>query len=251
MNITAFIPSRYDSSRFPGKPLASIAGKPMIQHVYDCALACTQITEVFVTTDDERIFECVEQFGGRAIMTSRHHKSGSDRIAEAVDKLGLKDNDIVVNIQGDQPIFRSSIIWDMVEPLIEEPDLVMSTLKYRIRDEFEIEDSNIVKVVCDDNDFALYFSRCPIPFHRDQERPESWVFFKHLGFYAYRKRFLLEFNSLPKGKLENAEKLEQLRALEFGFPIKVMEVSSDSVEVDTPGDIKKVERIIAESIVDQ
>lgn len=245
MKIIAFIPSRYDSSRFPGKPLAPIAGRPMIQHVYDCAVACSQISDVYVTTDDERIFNCVEGFGGSAIMTSKEHRSGSDRIAEAAEKLGLEEEDIVVNIQGDQPVFSSSIIWDMVAPMIDGPDVVMSTVRYRIRNESETENSNIVKVVCDDRDFALYFSRSPIPFYRDPDKKKSQVFYKHLGFYAYRKGFLSRFHRLPKGKLENAEKLEQLRAIEFGFSIKVVDVSSDSVEVDTPEDIKKVERIIA------
>ena len=245
MNIIAFIPSRYDSTRFPGKPLAPIAGKPMIQHVYQCATGCTDISEVFVTTDDERIFQCVKDFGGKAVMTGKEHSSGTDRIAEAVQKLGLKEDNLVVNIQGDQPVFQPSVISDMIAPLIEDRDIPMGTLKYRIEDKTEVENSNIVKVVTDHKGFALYFSRSPIPLFRDSRSDQTH--YKHLGFYAYRKDFLVNFSRHPAGRLETAEKLEQLRALEHGFKIKVVETTSDSVEVDAPEDIKKVEEILRQS----
>lgn len=242
MSIIAFIPSRYGSSRFPGKPLALIKGKPMIQRVYECASACPDISSVYVTTDDERIFKCVEEFGGKAVMTGLNHQSGTDRIAEAVQKLGLSSNDIIVNIQGDQPVFEPENISRMVAPLMEDSSIPMSTLKYRIKTEEEIENSNNVKVVTDNRGFALYFSRSPIPYYRDSSPDDEY--FKHLGLYAYRKDFILEFTNLPTGRLESAEKLEQLRALEHGYKIMVAEAVSDSPEVDTPEDIKKVEALL-------
>ena len=245
MNIIVFIPSRYDSTRFPGKPLAPLAGEPMIRHVCRCAASCPDISEVYVTTDDERIFQCVDNFGGKAIMTAKEHPSGTDRIAEAVQKLDLSEDDIIVNIQGDQPVFKPEIISEMIAPLIKEGDIPMATLKYRITDRNEIENTNIVKVVTDSDGFALYFSRYPIPFYRDPG--SSMGHYKHLGLYAYRRGFLAEFSRLPIGRLEAAEKLEQLRALEHGFMIKVLETASDSVEVDTPADIKRVEDLIKRS----
>ena len=245
MDIIAFIPARYNSTRFPGKPLASIAGKPMVQYVCECAAACNDISDVYVTTDDERIFQRVNDFGGKAIMTVKEHPSGTDRIAEAVQKLGLKPDDLVVNIQGDQPIFQPDLISHMLSPLLEDTGIPMSTLKIMIGDDREVKSNSIVKVVTDNEGFALYFSRHPIPFYRDSESRQTH--YKHLGFYAYRVDFLIKFNRLPVGILEAAEKLEQLRALENGFRIKVMEIASDSVGVDTPEDIKKVEAYIRQS----
>ena len=245
MKILAFIPSRYASTRFPGKPLAMIQGKPMIQHTYGCAANCPDISEVYVVTDDERIFKCVEDFGGKAVITKKEHPSGTDRIAEAVEILRLNEDDIIVNIQGDQPFFKPSVISEMVRPLIDDKTIPMSTLIYRISDASEINNSNIVKVVSDNNDFALYFSRWPIPFYREQSVEK--VFYKHLGFYAYRKNFIFEFNRLPGGKLEDIEKLEQLRAMENGYRIKVIETDSDSIEVDTMEDLRKVEELIKNS----
>ncbi|MGD9161927.1 MAG: 3-deoxy-manno-octulosonate cytidylyltransferase [Desulfobacteraceae bacterium] len=245
MSVFAFIPSRYASTRFPGKPLAMIAGKPMIQHTYGCAANCSDISEVYVVTDDERILKCVEDFGGKAVMTKEKHPSGTDRIAEAVEILGLNEDDIIVNIQGDQPFFKPSVISDMVKPLINDKTIPMSTLIYRISDTSEIDNSNIVKAVSDNNDFALYFSRWPIPFYREQSVEQEY--YKHLGFYAYRKYFILEFNKLPVGKLEDIEKLEQLRAMENGYRIKAIETDSDSIEVDTMEDLRKVEELIKNS----
>jgi len=243
VKVITFIPSRYDSKRFPGKPLAPIAGKPMIEHVYQRALSCPDVSDVIVATDDERIFQCVEGFGGKSIMTDANHPSGTDRIAEASLKMNLGRDDLIVNVQGDQPIFRPSTISDMLAPLREDPDIPMSTLKYRITDEREIDDPNHVKVVTDKEGFALFFSRSPIPFFRDSR--SNQVYYKHLGFYAYRRDFLTKFSSLPVGELESSEKLEQLRALEYGFRIKVVETPFDSIEVDRPADIKRVEKLMA------
>jgi 3-deoxy-manno-octulosonate cytidylyltransferase (CMP-KDO synthetase) len=242
MKIAAFIPARYASSRFPGKPLALIAGKPMIQHTYERALLCPELSAVYVATDDERIADCVRQFGGKALITSPTHGSGTDRIAEAALKVGLEDGDLVVNIQGDQPSFQPSVVTDLVRPLMEDRNLPMSTLKYRIARTEEIQNPNHVKVVTDRDGFAIYFSRCPIPYCRDGV-PDG-VHYKHLGFYCFRMAFLIRFTSLGQGVLESLEKLEQLRALEHGYKIKVPETPFDSVEVDVPQDVKAIEAIL-------
>ena len=243
--IIAFIPARYPSTRFPGKPLALISGKPMIQHVYERVQACPELDETYVATDDQRIYCCVEGFGGRAIMTAKDHQSGTDRIAEAAERLNIGPHDIVVNIQGDQPLFQPSILADLIRPLIEDRTIPMSTLMYGIEEDKEIQDPNNVKVVVDTNGYALYFSRLPIPFIRDKgSRPH---YYKHIGMYAYRKEFLLTFTKLPYGRLEGVEKLEQLRALEHGFKIKVIETPFGSTEVDVPEDVVEVERRLAQS----
>jgi 3-deoxy-manno-octulosonate cytidylyltransferase (CMP-KDO synthetase) len=244
LKIIAFIPARYHSKRFKGKPLALIAGQPMIQHVFQASKECPELDEIYVVTDDRRIYQCVNGFGGQAIMTDESHLSGTDRIAEAAEKINLADRDIVVNIQGDQPIFQPSIISDLIRPLIEDPKIPMSTLMNKIKEDRELNDTNNIKVAVDNNGYALYFSRLPIPFCRDQE--SKTTHYKHLGFYAYRKEFLLLFTNLSYGLLEGAEKLEQLRALEHGFRIKVVETLFDSVEVDTPEDIKIVEKKLSQ-----
>ena len=243
MTVITFIPSRYDSRRFPGKPLALIAGKPMIEHVYQRAMSCPEVSDVFVATDDERIFQCVRDFGGKAVMTEKEHPTGTDRIAEASEKMNLNEEDLIANVQGDQPLFHPSAISDLIAPLREDPNIPMSTLKYRITGEREIDNPNRVKVVTDKRGFALFFSRSAIPFFRNSR--SNMVYYKHLGFYAYRKDFLKKFGALPVGELESSEKLEQLRALEYGFKIKVVETPFDSIEVDTPADIKRVEQIMS------
>jgi 3-deoxy-manno-octulosonate cytidylyltransferase (CMP-KDO synthetase) len=243
MKIIAFIPVRYDSTRFPGKPLALISGNPMIQHAYKSALLCHEFSDVFVATDDERILNCVHEFGGKTIITAKNHPSGTDRIAEAVQKMSLDKDDLVVNIQGDQPYFEPSSITQMITPLMEDSGIQMSSLKYRLTDEKEVKNTNNVKVVTDKEGFALFFSRYPIPFYRNPKSVK--IHYKHLGFYAYRHDFLHRFASFPVGQLESAEKLEQLRVLENGCRIKMEDSPSDSVEVDTPEDIKKVEEMIA------
>ena len=175
MDVFAFIPARYGSTRFPGKPLAVIAGKPMIRHAYLCAKACPELTEVYVATDDERILQCVHGFGGKAVLTGAAHPCGTDRVAEAARHLGLEGDPVVVNIQGDQPFFPPAVISQMVAPLLTEPDLPMSTLKCRISDPREVENPNCVKVVTDDRNHALYFSRSPIPYFRDSPDPRAPV----------------------------------------------------------------------------
>ena len=257
MKIIAFIPARYHSTRFfqgqAGPPTpkslalirdeATNQDKPMIQRVYECALCCRDLSEVYVTTDDERIVACVEGFGGRAILTGRRHPSGTDRIAEAAKKMRLRKDDLVVNIQGDQPNFHRDCISLMIAPLIDNPDIPMSTLMFPIRGEKDVQNPFNIKVVTDEEGFALYFSHSPIPCYRDGGPGQRH--YKHLGFYAYRMEFLQQFASLPVGGLEAAEKLEQLRALENGFRIKVIESPYDSIEIDRPEDVKRAEDQIA------
>ena len=243
MKIFAFIPARYKSTRFPGKPLAPIAGRPMIQHVYERAFACPELSQVYVVTDDERIADCVHGFGGKAVMTEEAHRSGTDRISEAAVKMGLKDDDFVVNIQGDQPLFHASTVSLLVRPFSENRNIQMTTLKFRITDETDIQNPNHVKVVTDNAGFAIYFSRHAIPFFRESKSEK--VYYKHLGFYAFRMDFLARFTRLSEGMLESAEKLEQLRALEHGFKIKVCETTFDSIEVDIPEDVTKIEKLLS------
>ena len=248
MRIIAFIPARYHSTRYFGesKALEPIYdGRPMIQHVYSCAKAWSDLSEVYVVTDDERIFSCVEEFGGKAVLTAKKHPSGTDRIAEAAQKMGLGNDDLVVNIQGDQPDFKPVSISVMIAPLLEDPKIPMSTLKFPITGEKEVQNPFNIKVVTDEEDFALYFSHSPIPCYRDGGPNQRH--YKHLGFYAYYMEFLLKFASLPVGVLESAEKLEQLRALENGFRIKVVESPFDSPEVDTKQDIERLEALKVQS----
>ena len=243
MKIICIIPARYESTRFEGKALADICGKPMIQHVYERVLKSSAVSYVAVATDNKRIFTAVKEFGGNVIMTSSEHRSGTDRIAEAVSTLDdVEDSDVIVNIQGDQPLFEPSQIDEVAGPLLKDPTIDMCTLMYLIKREEEITHPNAVKVVFDRDSFAIYFSRSTIPYVRgsDSEIP----YYKHHGIYAYRKSFLVTFTRLEEGCLERLEALEQLRAIEHGYRIKVVETPYDSVEVDTPGELERVKRII-------
>jgi 3-deoxy-manno-octulosonate cytidylyltransferase (CMP-KDO synthetase) len=244
--VVGVIPARFGSSRFYGKILADICGKPMIQRVYEQSNKSKLLDQLIVAVDDERVLKCVEGFGGRAVMTRPDHKSGTDRLAEAIEKI---DADIVVNIQGDQPLFDSVMIDEAVRPMLEDPMLQMSTLKTKIGAE-DYYDPAVVKVVVDENDYALYFSRSLIPFSRDKAEVDVY---EHVGLYVYRKDFLLEISKLPQTILEKTEMLEQLRVLEKGYKIKVVETKCDSISgisVDTPEDLAKVERLIKELNLD-
>jgi len=235
----AVIPARYGSSRLEGKPLALIAGKPMIQRVYEQAQKSSVVTQTIVATDDQRIVDAVEGFGGRAMMTSETCRSGTDRVAEVAAVLNLDSGDILINIQGDQPVFDPRCLDQMIRPFETDKTLYMSTLAFKIQDEREITDPKDVKVTFDRNGFALYFSRAQIPFPRDGQSGVDY--YKHLGFYAYTREFLDKIITLPTGICEDVEKLEQLRVLEFGFPIKVVVTPYDSPEIDLPEDIKRIE----------
>jgi 3-deoxy-manno-octulosonate cytidylyltransferase (CMP-KDO synthetase) len=238
----AIIPSRYGSSRLQGKPLVPIAGKPMIQRVYEQAQKSVVVTDVWVATDDRRIVEAVEAFGGNAVMTSDTCRSGTDRVAETANILQLAPDDIVINIQGDQPVFNPKSLDDLIFPFEQDSTVEMITLAFKIVNPREITDPKDVKAVFDTRGRALYFSRSQIPFPRDVDTRTDY--YKHLGFYAYKKSFLDRFVTLPTGRCEAVEKLEQLRALEYGYPIQVAVTRFDSPEIDLPEDIVRVEHLL-------
>jgi len=237
MRIIGIIPARYSATRLPGKPLADICGKPLIQYVYEQAKKAKFLEDVIVATDDERILEAVEKFGGKAVMTSPSHPSGTDRCAEVARKI---DCDFVINIQGDEPLIPPEVIDKVAEALKESTDETPMTSAATIASEEERENSNVVKVVTDQKGIALYFSRSPIPFYRNPIAPTL----RHIGIYGYRKDFLLKFVSLPQTPLERTESLEQLRALAHGFRIKIVLVDYSPVGVDTPEDLERVRKLL-------
>ena len=256
MKITAVIPARYGSTRFEGKPLADILGKPMIQHVYAGVCQSKLIDDVIVATDDHRISEAVQSFGGKAVLTSPDHTTGTDRVAEVARKLR---SEIIVNVQGDEPLIRAPIIDTAIQPLLRDDTLSMSTLMTRIEEVKDWLNPHIVKVVVNQQGFALYFSRSPIPFPRDLQidrlasnpfgtkRPLPKRVFKHIGVYVYRRKFLLRFSKMKPTPLEKLEKLEQLRALENGYRIKMSTVNYEPLCVDTPEDLQKVVAFLSQS----
>jgi 3-deoxy-manno-octulosonate cytidylyltransferase (CMP-KDO synthetase) len=243
--IVAVIPARYASTRFPGKALAPILGKPMIRHVYERTACASLVSSVVVATDDERIADAVREFGGNVAMTSPDHETGTDRLAEVAAGL---DCDIVVNVQGDEPLIEPPMIDAAIRPLVDDPSVEMGTLKSRIRTLHDFLSPNVVKVVTGLDGFALYFSRSPLPNFRDKWndlKDESFasgklLCYKHVGLYVYRRDFLLKYAAMEPTQLELAEKLEQLRVLENGCRIKVVETEFESIGVDTPADLDKV-----------
>lgn len=240
MKTLCVIPARYASTRFPGKPLADICGKPMIVRVYERAAKAETISGVIVATDDKRIFDAVENSGGHATMTSRDHDTGTDRLAEVA--MAFPDADVVVNVQGDEPLIEPSLIDELATSFVGNGDLNMATVITPMTSDEEINDPNNVKVVTDLAGYALYFSRCPIPYERDAS---AVVVYKHIGIYAYRREFLLRYARMPKTPLERSESLEQLRALENGYRIKCIETDLKFVGVDTKADLKRVNEIYA------
>ncbi len=240
MRKVIIIPARYGSARLPGKPLALLWHKPLIQHVYERAIK-SEISEVYVATDDQRIFDTVISFGGKALLTKKEHTCGTERVAEASEILGLKEDDLIINLQGDQPLFPSEYFSFLIKPLLLSPEINISTLATPITNETDLKNPNKVKVVLDKKGFALYFSRSPIPYFRPPGKEPQYL--KHIGVYAYWKGFLSKFVKLPPGELEMAEKLEQLRALEYGYKIKVTVVPKDVPEVDTWEDLKYLENL--------
>ncbi len=245
MKITAIIPARFASTRFAGKPLADILGKPMVQQVYERTARASLVSEVIVATDDERIAAAVRSFGGQVVMTASTHETGTDRLAEVVSRL---DSDIIVNVQGDEPLIEPAMIDEAIKPLTMDGSVQMATLKSRIRTLHDFLSPNVVKVVTDGAGFALYFSRSPLPNFRDKWndlKDEKFaagklLCYKHVGLYVYRRDFLLQYARMTPTPLELAEKLEQLRVLENGFRIRVVETEFDSIGVDTPADLEKV-----------
>ena len=246
MKIIAVIPARYASTRFPGKALADIGGKPMIQHVYERTCRASLVSRVIVATDDQRIADVVNQIGGEAIMTSTAHETGTDRLAEVAQSL---DSDLVVNVQGDEPLIDPAMIDQAIKPFMNDPNLQMGTLKTRVLCLHDFLSPNVVKVVTDVSGNALYFSRSPLPFFRDKWqdlKDESFasgrlLCYKHVGLYVFRRDFLLQFAAMPPTFLEISEKLEQLRAIENGVRIRVVETEFSSIGVDTPDDLIKAQ----------
>ncbi len=241
MKIVGVIPARYESTRLKAKVLADINGKPMIQHVYERAKASRQLSDLIIACDDERIFEKAKEFAAKVVLTSKLHSSGSDRIAEVIKNL---DVDIVVNIQGDEPLIQASIIDSLVKALKNDPQCVMSTPIRILKDERNLTDPNVVKVVIDKNKYALFFSRSIIPFNRDQKKFTEILYYQHLGLYAYRKDFLLSFVNLPKSYLEKTEQLEQLRVLEAGYKIKTVLTDIETMSIDTQEDLDRLKKLL-------
>lgn len=263
MRVVGIIPARFEATRFPGKPLAKILDKPMIQWVYEGAKNSKSLEQLIVATDSQLIYNQVKEFGGEVVLTLPQHQSGTSRVAEVAAQL---EAEIVVNIQGDEPLICPEAIDEAVKPLITDPTICMGTLKQRITDESELSNPNVVKVVTDKDGFALYFSRSPIPYNNPllevdkgcvnplMEESSGWVnpllgggrgwVYKHIGLYVYRQDFLLKLVQLPPTPLEQAEKLEQLRVLENGYKIKVIETNYPFIGVDTKEDLERVCRIL-------
>jgi 3-deoxy-manno-octulosonate cytidylyltransferase (CMP-KDO synthetase) len=234
MKVLCIIPARYNSTRLPGKPLADIAGKPMIWYVYKQACQAVKPEEVIVATDNELVEEAVQGFGGKVIMTSPDHPSGTDRLAEVA--LAYPDVDVIVNVQGDEPMIPPNVIDELATVFEKEPDLKMATLKTKMNEE-DYNNPNAVKVVTDQNGYALYFSRSLMPFPRNKD-VSDFVAYKHVGIYAYKRDFLLTYASMAPTPLEKVESLEQLRVLEMGYRIKVIESNFEGIGIDTPEDLK-------------
>ncbi len=241
MRIFGIIPARYNSTRFPGKPLALILDKPMFYHVYENSKACLLLDGLYLATDDERIAKVANEFGVPVVMTKPTHQSGSDRVLEAAEKIGAKDNDIIINIQGDEPLIRKEMLLDLIQPFFDDSFVEVTTLSCPITFE-EAQDPDTVKVVFNSDFWALYFSRSPIPYRKDPENTAHY--WGHIGIYGFKFSTLKRFSSLKRGKLEEIENLEQLRLLEFGIPIKVSTTHYKTIGVDRPEDIPKVEKII-------
>ncbi|MCR5269471.1 MAG: 3-deoxy-manno-octulosonate cytidylyltransferase [Prevotella sp.] len=243
MKFIGIIPARYASTRFPGKPLAMLGGKTVIQRVYEQVV--NVLGEAYVATDDERIFKTVEQFAGRAVMTRTDHKSGTDRIEEAAQKIKT-DADVIINVQGDEPFIQKSQL-ETVKHLFDDPQTQIATLGKPFESMEAVENPNSPKIICDVNGYAMYFSRSVIPYVRGKEQKE-WIkhfpFIKHIGLYAYRREVLSEITKLPQSPLELAESLEQLRWLQNGYRIKVGLTDVETVGIDTPEDLQRAEQFI-------
>ena len=243
MDVIGVIPARFSSTRFEGKVLAKIYGKPLVQYVYENARRAKLLDDLVVATDDQRVVEAVEEFGGKAILTAKEHRSGSDRLKEVVSPIDVK---VVVNIQGDEPLIQPTMIDELARTLLDQPTIPggtrieMATIVKKIEVQEEISNPDVVKVVFDKDGFALYFSRSPIPYKSEGKQIVNH--YKHIGLYAYSKDFLFKFSNFAVSDLEKAEKLEQLRALENGCRIKVIETDYETISVDTREDLERVKK---------
>ena len=246
MDVIGVIPARYSSTRFHGKVLADIMGKPMIQHVWERVKQARMLDDIIVACDHEEVAEVALGFGAKVVMTSKSHVCGTDRIAEVINPLDVK---IVVNIQADEPLIHPTMIDSLARALLEDNSVSMATIMKRIDDPALINDSNVVKVVTDKNNFALYFSRSVIPYAAANSDVKDPQYFKHIGLYGYTKDFLFIYKNLPVSDLERSEKLEQLRVLEEGFKIKVIETMFDTIGIDTPDDLLKVEEYLKKEAI--
>jgi 3-deoxy-manno-octulosonate cytidylyltransferase (CMP-KDO synthetase) len=241
--VVVVIPARYGATRLPGKPLVMLAGKPMIQRVYERAKRAHRADQVIVATDDKRILKAVEGFGGEARMTRADHRTGTERVAEVAAHVA---GDVFVNVQGDEPLLDPAALDTAVSSLLEEPQASVATVATPVKTPGDIMDPNVVKTVVDFDGNALYFSRAPIPWVRDTGNKIQVRHLKHLGLYVFQRDALLEYPTLPQGELERIEQLEQLRWMENGWNIRVAEVEHDAVSVDVPADVERVERLLRE-----
>ena len=243
MNILGVIPARWASTRFEGKVLAEIQGKPMIRHVWERAKKSRLLTDLIIACDDQRVYVKAKEFGAKVVLTSSHHPSGTDRVAEAVRPIG---GDIIINIQADEPLIDPATIDTLAQAMVDDESFSLATVIKRIDNLGELDDPHLVKVVIDQNHNALYFSRSVIPFNRSTKDIANVRYYKHLGLYAYRRNFLFIFCGLPKSYLEEIEALEQLRALEAGYKIKTIETTIDTIGVDTLEDLRRLEEFLAQ-----
>ncbi|MBI4335487.1 MAG: 3-deoxy-manno-octulosonate cytidylyltransferase [Candidatus Omnitrophica bacterium] len=247
MDAIGVIPARWGSTRFEGKVLADMGGKPVIQHVYERARQAKLLDDLVVACDDKRIKDAVLKFGGKAVLTSPDQPTGTDRLTEVINPIDVK---VIVNIQGDEPFVQSTMIDGIVLELLNSPKAPMATVIKRIENEKELYDPNVVKVVVDKDGFALYFSRSFVPFVREREKAlheplvKAFTFYKHIGLYGYTKDFLFTFKNLPESNLEEAEKLEQLRAIEHGYRIKTIITKFDTIGIDTPEDLERAKELL-------
>jgi len=242
MNVIGVIPARYSSTRFDGKVLVDIAGKPMLQHVWERAKQAIVLDDLIIACDDERVAKAAEGFGAKVMMTAKAHTCGTDRISEIVNFLDVK---IIVNIQADEPLIHPVMIDTVARALLDDPSVVMATLMKKITDSHEINDPHVVKVVVDKDNFALYFSRAAIPYLAANSTVSAPVYFKHIGLYGYTKDFLFTYKNLPVSTLESIEKLEQLRVLHEGIKIKVIETKYETIGVDTPQDLERLKQFLS------
>jgi len=245
MDVIGVIPARYSSTRFEGKVLADIIGKPMLQHVWERAKASRMLDDLIIACDSEIILKAATEFGAKAVMTSKEHTCGTDRISEVVNPLDVK---VIINIQADEPLIHPMMIDSVARALLEDSSINMATLMKKIEKVEQVIDPNVVKVVVDKNNFALYFSRASIPYLSPNAEIDQVTYYKHIGLYGYTKDFLFIYKNLPVSNLEKTEKLEQLRVLAEGFKIKVIETKFDTVGVDTPEDLEMVKRQLKKGI---